>query len=153
LPLVREAVEDLAARIGPNDNAFPELARILARYRSAIASSEQAISWGLVWGLGVRLEETAAAAERQIDRLTPALEDAAHAALQAWRTLHAPLILATAEGRELQGQADELRMTRWRGRRRGRAEPISRGPSHPVDRTPTDQRRCQQRLDDLRQLR
>lgn len=112
LPLVREAIEDLAARIGPNPNAFPELARILTRYRSALASGEQAISWGLVWGLGVRLEETAAAAERQIDRLAPALEDAAHAALQAWRTLHAPLILATAEGRELQEQADQLRMTR-----------------------------------------
>ena len=112
LPLVREVAEDLAARVNPNDNAFPELARILARYRSAIASNEQAIAWGLVWGLGVRLEETAAAAERQIDRLDPTLEDTAHAALQAWRTLHAPLILATAEGRELQEQADQLRMTR-----------------------------------------
>jgi formylglycine-generating enzyme required for sulfatase activity len=40
------------------------------------------------------------------------MEDAPHAALQAWRTLHAPLILATAEGRELQEQADQLRMTR-----------------------------------------
>ena len=103
LPLVREAMEDLAERIGPNNNAFPELVRILARYRSAIAGNEP-ISWGLVWGLGVRLEEAAAAAERQIDRMAPTLEDAAHAALQAWRTLHAPLILATAEGREQQSR-------------------------------------------------
>jgi hypothetical protein len=71
------------------------------------------IAWGLVWGLGVRLEEAAAAAERKgIDRLAPTLEDAALAALQSLRTLHVPLILATAEGRKLQEQADRLHMTR-----------------------------------------
>jgi formylglycine-generating enzyme required for sulfatase activity len=112
LPLAREAVDDIAGCISPNDNAFPALGRALARYQSAIAGDEASISWSVVWGLGVRLEEMAAAAERQIDRLAPALEDREQAAMQAWRTLHTPLILATAEGRELQDQADTLRMTR-----------------------------------------
>lgn len=52
------------------------------------------------------------AAERKIsNRLAPALEDTQLAALQSLRALHAPLILATVEGRELQEQADRLRMT------------------------------------------
>ena len=113
LPLVRLAADDLAAWLNPKDNAFSELARDLQRYREAIAGAGLDLPWGLIWGLGVRLEEAAAAAERAIiDRTAPSLEDAALAALQSLRTLHAPLIMATAEGRELQEQADRLRMTR-----------------------------------------
>jgi hypothetical protein len=113
LPLVRQSADDLAARLNPNDNAYTELARDITQYRNAISRRELEIAWGLVWGLGVRLEEAAAAAEREIsNRLAPALEDAELAALQSLRALHAPLILATAEGRELQEQADRLRMTR-----------------------------------------
>jgi hypothetical protein len=113
LPLVKQSAEDLAARLNPNDNAFSELARDTIRYLSEISKAEEEIVWGLIWGLGVRLEQKAAAAERDIaNRLVPALEDAALAALQELRTLHAPLILATSEGRELQEQADRLQMTR-----------------------------------------
>ncbi len=113
LPLVRQSADDLSARLNSNDNAFTELVRDLAQYHSAISRAESEIDWGLVWGFGVLLEETAAAAERQIsNRLAPVLEDADLAALQSLRALHAPLILATVEGRELQEQADRLRMTR-----------------------------------------
>ena len=112
LPLVRETADDLAARINHESNAFSELARILQRYREAISQQEAEISWGLVWGFGLRLEDTAEATERSIsNRLGPTLEDAALAALQSLRTLHAPLILASREGRELQEQADRMRMT------------------------------------------
>lgn len=113
LPLVWQSAEDLVARISLSDNAFPELARDIAQYREAISAPIPDIPWGFVWGIGVRLEEAAAAAEREgVDRLAPSLEDASLAALQALRTLHAALILATMEGRELQEQADSLRMTR-----------------------------------------
>jgi hypothetical protein len=113
LPLVRQSADDFAARLNSSDNAFTELVRDITQYRTTISPPESEIAWGLVWGLGVRLEETAAAAEREIsNRLTPALEDTTLAALQSLRALHAPLILATVEGRELQEQADRLRMTR-----------------------------------------
>jgi hypothetical protein len=59
------------------------------------------------------LENAAAAIKRKIeDRLLPSLEDAAQSALDSLLTLHGPLMLATGEGRELQEQADRLRMTR-----------------------------------------
>jgi hypothetical protein len=113
LPLVRNAADDLAVRLGPNGNTFPELVRDLDHYRAAIGISETEIDWAVVWGYGVRLETSASATERNIDlRLEPALEDAALAALQSLRRLHGPLILATADGRELQEQADRLLMTR-----------------------------------------
>lgn len=113
LPLVREAADDLAALLTSKSNAFIELSRVLTQYRAAISESASNTPWGLIWGLGVRLEETAAATERKIvDRIEPEMDDAPLAALQALRTLHAPLILASAEGRELQEQADLLRMTR-----------------------------------------
>ena len=112
LPLVRETADDLAALLGSKGNAFPELTRSLKAYRVAVADP-MPNAWGLIWGLGVRLEQTASAAERMIaDRMGPELEDAPFAALQTLRTLHTPLILATAEGRELQEQADRLNMTR-----------------------------------------
>jgi len=44
--------------------------------------------------------------------LQSALEDAAQAALNSILTLHGPLILATAEGRELVDEADRMYLTR-----------------------------------------
>jgi hypothetical protein len=111
LPIVRRASSDLAGRLNPN--AFPELAREVADYRAAIAHDEKQIAWGTVFGLGVMLESAAEAARRKIeDRLQPALDDAAQAALDSLLTLHGPLVLATTEGRELADEADRMRLTR-----------------------------------------
>lgn len=61
----------------------------------------------------MRLENAATAARRDIaNRLQEPLEDAAQEALQSVLDLHGPLILATAEGRELSEQADQFRLTR-----------------------------------------
>jgi hypothetical protein len=111
LPIVRRAAEDLFGRLNPN--AFPELARNVADYRAAVAEDETQIAWGVVFGLGVMLENSAEAAQRKINnRLDPPLEDAIEAALNSLLTLHGPLILATAEGRELVEEADRMRLTR-----------------------------------------
>lgn len=111
LPLVRRTADDLAEVL--NTNQFPLLCRNLAEYRAAIAADEAKIAWGIVFGLGVRLANAADAAQRQIeDRLLSTLEDPAQEALQSLRILHGSLIMATAEGRELEEQADRLQMTR-----------------------------------------
>jgi hypothetical protein len=111
LPLVREAADDLASRLNPN--AFPELARNIVAYRAALAGEPEAIAWGVVFARGVRLDNAASAARRQVeDRLQPPLEDAAQEALESVFTLHGPMILATAEGRDLMGDADRMVLTR-----------------------------------------
>jgi hypothetical protein len=111
LPLVRSAAGDLDATLNPNQ--FGVLSRNLADYRAAISVDEPEIEWAIVFGLGVRLDNAADAAQRQIaDRLLPSLEDPAQEALQSLRTLHGLLIMATAEGIALMEQADRLDMTR-----------------------------------------
>jgi len=96
-----------------NANHFPVLYRNLADYRTAIAADAAEIAWGIVFGLGIRLTNAADAAQRQIeDRLLSPLEDPAQEALQSLNMLHGSLIMATAEGRELEEQADRLQMTR-----------------------------------------
>lgn len=111
LPLVQRAADRLVGHLNPN--AFPELARDVADYRTAVTEDELHISWGTVFGLGVMLESAAEAARRKVeDRLQPPLEDAAQAALDSILTLHGPLILATAEGRTLVDEADRMYLTR-----------------------------------------
>jgi hypothetical protein len=111
LPVVRQAASDLAGHLNPNSQ--PELVRVLADYRAAIEGEPETIAWSIVFGLGLRLDNAAGAAEREIDdRIHPPLEDAAHEALDSVLTLHGPLILATAEGRELSDDVDRFRLTR-----------------------------------------
>jgi hypothetical protein len=111
LPLVREAADDLAARL--NRNECPELARNLTAYRASIDGEPETIAWGVVFSRGVRLDNAAAATRRQIsDRLQPPLEDAAQEALDSLLSLHGPMILATTEGRELMADADRMNLTR-----------------------------------------
>jgi hypothetical protein len=111
LPLVRRAADRLATHLNPN--AFPELAQDVADYRIALSGDEARIAWGVVFGLGVMLENAATAAERYVeDPMWPRLEDAERAALTSLLTLHGPLILATAEGRELADAADRMTMSR-----------------------------------------
>jgi hypothetical protein len=110
LPLVRRAAADLLGHLNPN--AFPELARDIEEYRAAVAVDEMRIPWGTVFGLGVMLENAREASQRDLTvRLQPTLEDAARAALDSMLTLHGPLILSTAEGRELADQADRMNLT------------------------------------------
>ena len=111
LPVVRQAAADLAGHLNPNTQ--PELSRNLTAYRTAIAGEPETIAWGLVFGLGLRLENAAVAASREIeDRLQPPLEDAAQEALDTILALHGPLILATKEGSDLADKADRYRQTR-----------------------------------------
>lgn len=110
LPLVRRAADDLSGHLNPN--VFRELARDVGDYRAAIVD-ENSIAWGTLFGLGVMIENAASAAERHLDApMWPRLEDTAKAALDSLLTLHGPLILATAEGRELADEADRTRLTR-----------------------------------------
>lgn len=111
LPTVRQAAADLAGHLNPNTQ--PEISRTLKDYRAAIAGEPERIAWGIVFGLGIRVENAAAAARREIeDRLQPPLEDAAQEALDTVLALHGPLILATREGRELADEADRYHQTR-----------------------------------------
>jgi hypothetical protein len=111
LPQVRQAAGDLAGHVSANSQ--PEISRNLSQYREAIAGEPETIAWGTVFGLGVRLENAAIAARRDIaNRLQEPLEDTAQEALDSVLILHGPLILATAEGRELSDQADQFRLTR-----------------------------------------
>jgi hypothetical protein len=111
LPLVRQTAADLAGQLNPN--LHPELARIVTQYREALGIEGEAVAWGLVFGHGVRLQNAASAAGRDIpDRMREPLEDAAQEALDSVLTLHGPLILATKEGRELIEDAERLRLTR-----------------------------------------
>ena len=110
MPVVRQAADDLATRLNPN---IQPLSGNLADYRAAIAGEVDGIAWGTVFGLGVRLDNAAAAARRDIvNRLQEPLEDAAQEALDSVLALHGPLILSTAEGRELSDEADRFRLTR-----------------------------------------
>ena len=111
LPPIRQAAADLAGNLNPN--IHPELARIVAQYQEALGSESEAVPWGLLFGLGVRLQNAASAAGRDIlDRMREPLEDAVQEALDSVLTLHGPLILATKEGRELIEDAERLRLTR-----------------------------------------
>ena len=110
LPLVRRVVDDLQSALKKGD-AFSELSRTLAEYKTAINSDIGSIPWGLVYGLGVLLDNAATAANRGIaDRILPSLEDVPLAALNSLLVLHGNLVLATSEGRELQEQADRLEL-------------------------------------------
>jgi hypothetical protein len=112
LPLVRQAADDIAVYVNPNQ--FPELVRDVNAYRKAIEGEPKKIAWGLVFGLGVMLENASLAAERKTleDPLWPRLEDRAKAAVGSLLTIHGPLILSTQEGRELMAQADEMLLSR-----------------------------------------
>ncbi len=111
LPVVRQVAGDLAGHLNPNTQ--PEISRIVGDYRAAIAGEPERIAWGSVFGIGVRLENAAAASRREIaDRLCDPLEDAPQEALDSLLALHGPLMLATAEGREFADDADRFSQTR-----------------------------------------
>jgi hypothetical protein len=111
-PLVLKCANNLLERLSRNE--FPELIEAVDSYRSKLDPPEDgAIGWGEVWGLGVILENAAAAAARDIAaRSLPELEDPAKSALESLLTLHGPMVLATREARELAQIADDYALTR-----------------------------------------
>jgi hypothetical protein len=109
LPLVRQAADDLSGHLNPN--LHPELSRTVAQYRNALGTEGESVPWGPLFGLGVRLDNAAAAARRDIQRLQDPLEDSTKEALDSLLMLHGPLILATVEGRELMADADRNELT------------------------------------------
>ncbi len=111
LPLTRRAAADLIAALPAND--VYDLRRDAQSYLAAVEPEPERIDWGVVYGLGVFVENAAAAAEREIaDRIVPEMEDPAKKALDTLRTLHLNLIMASGEGRALMEEADALRLTR-----------------------------------------
>lgn len=112
LPLVRRSAEQLKASIR-NTDAYTELNRTASEYLDEVTRDTKDISWGLMYGLGVLLDQATFAANRDIeDRLRPTLEDETVGALNSLLVLHGNLMLATADGRELQEQADRLSLSR-----------------------------------------
>jgi hypothetical protein len=113
LPLARECAEDLLQSASSLANQHPNLVRDLKRYAQLIAPPPDLVEWGIVWGVGIRIDTATSAAERRVaDRLAPELEDHVLSALQSLRVIHAPLILATADGRDLQEQADRMALSK-----------------------------------------
>ena len=91
LPIAQEEASRFLGYFSPGDNAFATLMNDVAAYKASIGGDVSEIDWGLVWGLGVRIEEAASAAMRKIDdRVLPSLEDQPLAALQSLRSVHAP---------------------------------------------------------------
>jgi hypothetical protein len=111
-PIVQRCAAELSQHLAGNKH--PELERAVRSYEAAIAPADEAdVQWGEVFGLGELLQNASDAARRRIkDRLLPELEDAAETALNTLLRLHGPMILASAEGRELATQADVFQMTR-----------------------------------------
>ncbi len=107
-----ESAEQLISHL--SDNEFPELLGIVHKYCASLTrNTAQKIDWIDVWGLGVRLQNAAYAANRDVTlRTLPPLEDPAAAALDSLLEIHAPLILATKVGVELTDKSTNFYMTR-----------------------------------------
>ncbi len=99
LPVLRQAISDLAGHLNPNTSRSCSGRQQLPRRYCWRLRSDRL---GRCFGLGVRLENAMTVARREIaNRLQEPLEDAAQEAIDSALTLHGSLILATAEGREL----------------------------------------------------
>jgi hypothetical protein len=111
-PMVLRCASDLSQRLSRNQ--FPELLDATRAYVSAIdLESPNRTDWGVVWGLGVIMQNASVAAQRQVDaRVLPPLEDPAKTALDSLLAMHGPMILATRDGAKLSALAAAFTMTR-----------------------------------------
>jgi hypothetical protein len=99
-PLLIDAAATLLDGLSRNEH--PHLAKLIAEYAEAVQENIDTIDFSRLFGLGLRLQNAAAAAERQIsERLLPPLEDNVREALESLTNLHGPFILSTKEGLEL----------------------------------------------------
>lgn len=107
LPELQAAAKDLVALL-KGSNTYPTLAGLAARYAEAISGDNLAI--GLIYALGVRLENSYKRIEVEIFKgELPALPPDTGEALDSVFALHGPMILSTSEGRQLLDQSNEFR--------------------------------------------
>jgi hypothetical protein len=108
-PLALQCAQDLKTRLA--NNQFPELISATDQYLVALTGTDNIVDWGTVWGLGLILESSAKAAQREItDRLLPELEDPAKSALDSLLRLHGPLVLSTRDGNDLFEEEKKYRL-------------------------------------------
>jgi hypothetical protein len=108
-PLALQCAQDLKTRLA--NNQFPELISATDQYLVALTGTDNIVDWGTVWGLGLILESSAKAAQREIaDRLLPELEDPAKSALDSLLRLHGPLVLSTKDGNDLFEEEKKYRL-------------------------------------------
>ena len=94
-----EAVDDLLILLA-GSNAYPSIAQVAERYKSAISAS--GLSVDLLYAYGVRLENSRSRLEAEIKSGDcPAMAVPAGEALDSVIALHGPVVYSTARGKEL----------------------------------------------------
>jgi len=112
-PLLTDAASNLVSSISAGNIPHAQLFNISNRYLEAIRRPLQDIQFAQLFGYGLRLQNAAAAARRQIaDRDLPELTDAQQEALDSVLDLHGPFILSSAEGSALISDAERYQLTR-----------------------------------------
>lgn len=102
---LRDAVRDFANSFDPTSNAHGQIRKILERYRAQIELDDPDID--LIFALGLRLENTMLAVEREIKNgWEPELENSQREALSSALRLHAVLIASDPDGADLLAAAD-----------------------------------------------
>jgi len=110
-PEIRDLASSLAAALA-RSNAFPGLARIAARYEELVTRELEEVDFAQLYALGVRLFNSAAAAQRAIDiDGYPPLSLDADEALQSLLQLHGQFVMASREGLEMLDLEERLRLT------------------------------------------
>lgn len=101
VPALREAVAE-ARELLRRSNSHARLARRLALYDALLAGEISDLDYELVATFGIQLANAEAAAQREIeDRIQPALEDDAQAALADVLNLNALVVLSTDVGQQI----------------------------------------------------
>ena len=97
--VIVEALDDLLILLA-GSNAYPSIAQVADRYKSAISADE--LSVDLLYAYGVRLENSRTRLEVEIKSGDcPAMAVPAGEALDSVIALHGPVVYSTARGKEL----------------------------------------------------
>lgn len=104
-PVIVDAAKQVLAAVRSNEQ--PQLIYVAKEYLDLINRDVSEIDTARLYGVGLRLSNSHAAAKRLIeDRLLPPLEDSAAEALESLIALHGPFVLSTKAGRELLSDAE-----------------------------------------------